>query len=102
VPPGAGFASIQRNLSMPAGSPPSGYYLLISYAARGAANLPVFVDPVKGPVGFLGNSLGLAGGPGTNILYLGPWAPRRVEVELNPGNTLCVKRMDVVTLNAVR
>jgi hypothetical protein len=101
VSAGPAFASIERTLSVPPDSPPGAYYLVVSYGARRAANLPVFVKPTHGPAGFVGSGLGLAAGPARNILYLGPSAPRQVELLLNPGNTLCVGSIDVATLGPV-
>jgi len=94
-------ASITRRLVGALRLPPDTYYLLVSYTSRRSTALPVFVDSGNGYPDATDRELRVAQAPATSILFLASTTPRRLELVVDPGNTLCIKRFDVVTLRAV-
>ena len=95
-------ATITRRLVGATTLPPDTYYLRASYTSRDTTALPVYVDSGSGFPLATDRELRVAQqAPATSLLFLASSTPRRLRMVVNPGNTLCIKRLDVVTLKAV-
>jgi len=94
-------ASITRRLVGTSPLAPDTYYLRVIYTSRHSTALPVFVDSGSGFPDATDRELRVAAAPATSILFLASTTPRRLRLVVDPGNTLCIRRFDVVTLRAV-
>ena len=94
-------ASITRRLVGASSLPPDSYYLRVSYTSRRPTALPLFVDSGRGFPPATDRELRVAPAPASSILFLDSTSPHRLRLVVDPGNTLCIRRFDVVTLRAV-
>lgn len=95
-------ASITRRLVGASALPPDTYYLRVTYTSLHPTALPVFVDSGSGLPLATDRELRIAATPASSILFLDSASPRRLQLVVDAGNTLCIKRFDVVTLKPVR
>lgn len=74
------------------------FSLRATYTAGAAARLPVSVDAGHGYPTGSDRFLAVAARPASSLLFLDEATPRRIRIEVTPGDTVCVSRLQVVTL----
>jgi hypothetical protein len=91
-------ALIERRLSGVAPVTSQPYYLeLRSYVTR-ALMLPVYIDTGHGYPDVANDQIALRPGIPASLAWLPASAPQRLELPIPPHTTLCISRMDIVTL----
>jgi hypothetical protein len=91
-------AVIEQHLPEPVTVGDAPYYLVMKYRTWQAMALPIFVDAGAGFPGAPENTIALRSGRGTSIAWLGPNAPHAVLLTVPALTTICIERIDVVTL----
>lgn len=89
---------VERRLSVVPDAAREPYYLLLSYRVWQSVALPVFVDTGSGLPGEPQNDILLSPSAGRSIAWLGVGAPHRVSLTVPPLTTVCISRLEVVSL----
>jgi hypothetical protein len=90
--------AVQRHLPATPGTVDAPYYLRLVARVWQRTSTPVFVDSGRGYPGAPENLIALKAGEGTSIAWLGPSPPHNVLLSIPPRTTVCLSRVDIVTV----
>lgn len=91
-------AQIERRLTSPPTVGDAPYYLRMTARVWRQTSLPLYVDTGSGFPGTTDHSMTLAPRARSSIAWLGPDAPHNILVVIPPLTTVCVSKLDLVTL----
>jgi len=89
---------VERQLPVPPSVGDAPYYLRLQYHVWEPTSLPVFVNAGPGYPGSTTYSIALQPGVDASIAWLGPESPHSVLLTIPALTTVCIGRLDIVTL----
>jgi hypothetical protein len=90
--------AVERHLVLPPNAGDAPYYLRLTYSVVRPTSIPVYVDSGAGYPGAPENLIALQPDLHTSISWLGPNAPHNVLLTIPALTTVCLSRLDIVTL----